>query len=332
MDDSLSLASHCLIPPLHSSRENSAPAQPQVLPVLPRPELDSELWIDSPPVVSQQPTRPLSPATSSTFRLTLPSIFYLLHIIPYLRVYRLTRGPYIQNNFHGLFLLLWSPNIQLRMVHMRPPWIATGRREFYGWEWAVTRYAVGWYQGIWDEKMGAVWWLNKIIGKKIVTVSEDGKEVEARYVSALDGKDISKLFGTADVPGPAEPWVIAVAEVVALIGVWIPAMCFLSLWSGESNSGLIHAVLNVFALWMDVYYHGYFGGYLGGRMPGPALPLTLLMDRWKSDALKVIIAYGLLKSLCRAIEGTWRGYGIFREGGFEVPAKDEEEFDQGFES
>lgn len=345
------MVSQFLIPPLPSISENSPPPQPQVLPSLARPEPRPGPWITTlpsppthanaqpsipqrnhPPIVLQRPLKPPAPATFLPSRLTLPSIFYLLHIVPYLRVYRLTRGPYIENNFHGLFLLLWSANIQLRLVH--PPWMATGKGYFYGWEWAVTNWAVGWYQGMQGEDIKAAGSFRKIIGKK---VAEYWEEAEVRYASALDGKDIPKLCGTASAPGPAEPLVVAVAETIALVGVWIPAMCFLSFWSGNSNSGLIHAVLNVFALWMDVYYRGYFGGYFGESMPGPALPLQLLMDRWTSDVLKVIIAYGLLRSLCRGIEGAWSGYRVFKEGGFnhEVqasdPVQDEEEFYRGFE-
>jgi len=58
---------------------------------------------------------------------------------------------------------------------------------------------------MWGDDVVAVGWFRKMIGNKM---SEDG-EAPVRYVSALDGKDISKLFGTAAASGPTEPWVVA---------------------------------------------------------------------------------------------------------------------------
>ena len=63
------------------------------------------------------------------------------------------------------------------------------------------------------------------------------------------------------------------AEVVAMVVVWIPAMCSLGFCGGESNSGLIHAVLNVFALWVDAYYHR---GYL--------MPILWALEEYLSSA------------------------------------------------
>ncbi|RPB20554.1 hypothetical protein L211DRAFT_852268 [Terfezia boudieri ATCC MYA-4762] len=317
------MASEFLVPPPPSIPGNSNPHRVSQRPRRPL-YLAALLENAVPPIVSQNLTRPPSPATPQLSRLTLPSIFYLLHIVPYLRVYRLSQGPCIENNFHGLFLLLWSLNIQLRLVH--PPWMVTAESDFYGWEWAVTRWALEWHMWILSN-VGPMGWFRKIMRKMIV--ASDDKEAP---VSPFEGRDISKLFGTAGAPGPAEPWVVAAAEVVALVVVWIPAMWFLGLWSGDSNLGLIHAVLNVFALWMDVYYRrGYFSSYLGESMPGPALQLEVLMERWTSDVLKVIIAYGILRSLCRAIEGGWRGYTVLKEGGFGIHTQGEEELHRIFE-
>ncbi|KAF8434240.1 hypothetical protein BGX38DRAFT_1275630 [Terfezia claveryi] len=205
--------------------------------------------------------------------------------------------------------------------------MVTGENDFYGWEWAVAKWAVEWHMGIWGEDVGPMGWFRKIM-RKMIVVSDD-KEAP---IFPFDGRNIPKLFGTAGAPGPAEPWVVAAAEVVALVVVWIPAMWFLGLSSGDSNSGLIHAVLNVFALWIDVYYRrGYFSSYLGESMLGPALQLKVLMQRWTSDVFKVIIAYGLLKSLWRAIEGGWRGYTVFKRGGFGIHTQGEEKLHQKFE-
>ena len=57
---------------------------------------------------SQTPVPSIQPAASPP-RLTLSSILYLLHILVYLRVYRLTQGPYIESNSHALDGCILSP-------------------------------------------------------------------------------------------------------------------------------------------------------------------------------------------------------------------------------